>query len=502
MKTSRFIEIRNHRIQKLHQLKNLGLNPYPSQVRKDLSNQEVIDNFSQYQGKTLSLAGRIMSLRKHGALSFLDLQDQSGTIQVVLRRDQLESTSKENQTLGYQHLNLLDVGDFIQVIGHIDKTKTGAISLMADSLKLLAKSIRPLPEKWDGLKDPELIFRRRYLDLVMNPERRQLFIRKSKFWQACRQFMADHGFIEVETPIMEHVTGGADARPFVTHHHALDEDFYLRISTELYQKRLIGGGFEKIFTLGPNFRNEGIDAEHLQEFYQLEWYWAYADYRDNMKLVKDLFLFVAQQVYGKTKFTKDNHTFDLADDWQEIDYASIIKDRFNLDIFHDSEAKMLQILKNHQVKISGSINRNRLVDNLWKLIRKTISGPAFLINEPKFMSPLAKSQSDNSNLTERFHVIIAGSELGNGYSELNNPFDQLERFLEQQEAREAGDDEAQMLDIDYVEMLEYGMPPTSGYGQSERVFWFFENITAREGTLFPQMKRRLDPLTKQIYNLK
>ncbi len=502
MKTSRFIEIRNHRIEKLHRLQELGLNPYPSHAHKDLTNQTVIDNFSQYQGQKLTLAGRIMSLRKHGALTFLDLQDQSGTIQVVLRRDQLKPTSKKNQTLGYQHLNLLDVGDFIQVAGKIGKTKTGAISLMAETLKILTKSIRPLPEKWDGLKDPELIFRRRYLDLVMNPERRRLFIRKAKFWQACRQFMSDHGFLEVETPVMEHVTGGADARPFVTHHHALDEDFYLRISTELYQKRLVGGGFEKIFTLGPNFRNEGIDAEHLQEFYQLEWYWAYADYRDNMKLVKDLFLFVAQQVYGKTKFQKGEHIFDLADQWLEIDYVAIIKEKLGIDIFNDDEAKMLQVLKDNRVKISGQINRNRLVDNLWKVVRKTVTGPAFLINEPKFMSPLAKSQPDNPQLTERFHVIIAGSELGNGYSELNNPFDQLDRFLEQQQAREAGDDEAQMLDLDFVEMLEYGMPPTSGYGQSERVFWFLENISAREGTLFPQMKKRLDPLTKQIYQLK
>ena len=499
---SRFLEVRQARIQKLHQLQQLGLNPYPSQAKKDLANQTIIDQFDQYRGKTLTLAGRIISLRKHGALSFLNLQDQSGTIQVVLRRDTLQPTSVDHQTLGYSELKLLDVGDFIQVTGVVDKTKTGTISLMAESLHLLTKSIRPLPKKWGGLQDPELIFRRRYLDLVMNPSRREMFIRKSKFWQACRQFMQDHGFLEVETPVLEHVTGGADARPFTTHHHALDEDFYLRISTELYQKRLIGGGFEKIYTLGPNFRNEGIDAEHLQEFYQLEWYWAYADYRDNMNLVRDLFRFVAQQVYGKTKFTKGKHTFDLADEWQEIDYVAIIKDKLGIDIFHDDEDKMLKVLQQHQVKITGKINRNRLVDNLWKVLRKTISGPAFLINEPKFMSPLAKSKPDNPQLTERFHVIIAGSELGNGYSELNNPFDQLERFKEQQQAREAGDEEAQMLDIDFVEMLEYGMPPTSGYGQSERVFWFLEDVTAREGTLFPQMKRHLDPLTQQIYGLK
>jgi lysyl-tRNA synthetase class 2 len=305
--------------------------------------------------------------------------------------------------------------------------------------------------------------------------------------------------MEVEVPVLEPITGGADATPFVTHHNTLDQDFYLRISTELYQKRLIGAGYEKIYTFGPNFRNEGMDDEHLQEFYDIEWYWAYANFRDNMELVKKLFLKIANEVYGKTKFTTRGHTFDLADEWKEIDHTQAIKNRYGIDILNDDVESIRKIVKNEDLDIDPDTNRNRLVDALWKNIRKDISGPVFLINQPKFLSPLAKSHDDREEITERFQVIIAGGELGNGYSEINNPLDQLDRFLEQQKLREEGDEEAQMLDIDFVEMLEYGMPPASGYGQSERIFWFLEDITAREGTFFPQLKPEIDNVTRKIY---
>jgi len=317
--------------------------------------------------------------------------------------------------------------------------------------------------------------------------------------EANRKFLVEHGFIEIETPVLEHITGGADARPFVTYHNDLDQNFYLRISTELYQKRLIGGGFEKIFTVGPNFRNEGLSDEHLQEFYQVEWYWAYATYKENMELVKEMFRYIAKNVYGKTKFSTRGHEFDLAKDWQLIDYPVIIKEKFAIDVFKDSDDKIREVIKKQNLELTGVLNRNRMIDNLWKLIRKNISGPAFLINVPKFISPLAKSKPEEPELTERFQVIISGSELGNGYSELNDPQDQLKRFVEQQKLREAGDEEAQMMDIDYVEMLEYGMPPTSGYGHSERLFWFLEDVSSREGTLFPQLKFELENNTKKIY---
>ncbi len=479
----------------------MGINPYPPHSKKDFSNAKVLEDFDKYENKEVSLAGRILSIRSHNQLVFMNLHDFSGKIQLYIKQDELTPTDTKKQTLGFSDLNLLDIGDFVQAEGSVTKTKTGEISLLTKEIKLLTKAVRPLPDKHEGLKDTDTIFRRRYLDLAINPERRDLFVRKAKFWEANRAFLKGRGFLEVETPVLEHVTGGADARPFVTHHEALDEDFYLRISTELYLKRLIGGGFEKIYTFGPVFRNEGLSDEHLQEFYQIEWYWAYADYKDNMKLVRDMFRHVAKKVYGRTQFTKGSYTFDLADKWGHIEYSKVMKERFGVDVFKTSEEDILKILKDNHVELPGVINRNRLVDNLWKLIRKDISGPAFLINEPKFISPLSKSIPGKEDLTERFHVIIAGSELGNGYTELNDPFDQLERFRVQQKARDEGDEEAQMMDIDYVEMLEYGMPPTSGYAHSERLFWFLENITAREGTLFPQMRRKVDEVTKEIYGL-
>ncbi|MBP7118521.1 lysine--tRNA ligase [Candidatus Woesebacteria bacterium] len=492
-------EIRNIRIAKAQKLREMGIDPYPSKSNKEYSNNEIISKFTDFDQKKVTLAGRLMSWREHGKLIFGHLSDESGKIQIFIQEAILETTNVEKGTLGFTDLSLVDIGDFVEVYGQITRTSRGEISIVPETLRILTKAIRPLPEKWEGITDQETIYRKRYLDLIMNPARRDLFKRKSAFWEANRSFLTSKGFLEVEAPVMEHVTGGADARPFVTHHNALDEDFYLRISTELPQKRLIGGGFEKVYTLAPNFRNEGIDDEHLQEYYQVEWYWAYADYKDNMELVRDMFRYIANKVYGKTQFTKGDHTFDLADEWKEIDYAESIKSHLGIDIETSTDEEMMKVLLTHKVHLDGAVNRNRLVDNCWKLVRKTIAGPAFLINEPKFMSPLAKSKPETPELTERFHVILAGTELGNGYSELNDPIDQYERFLAQQKAREAGDDEAQMMDIDFVEMLEYGMPPVSGYGHSERVFWFLENVGAREATLFPQMKKLVDPSIEEIY---
>ena len=489
---SRLEEIRNQRLEKLKKLRELGIDPYPARAKKDVGNGQVVEDFDKFEGKSLSLTGRLMAMRSHGKIAFADLIDQTGKVQLLLRTSQFD----------FPDLSLLDVGDFVEASGVVSKTKTGAVSLDVKHLKLLTKSLRPLPDTWEGLKDPDTVFRRRYLDLIINPDRRTMFERKSKFWSVARKFMLNNGFLEVETPVLEHVTGGADAKPFKTHHHALNEDFFLRISTELYLKRLIGGGFEKVFTLGPNFRNEGIDDEHLQEYYQLEWYWAYADYRQNMELTKNLFIQLAKEVYGTTKFTRGDHTFDLAGTWEEISYPRVILEKLGIDIFKDSDKKMAKVLLDYKVRLDGGVNRARLVDNLWKIIRKDLAGPAFLVDTPKFISPLAKSHIDKPELTERYQIILAGSELCNGYSELNDPLDQLARFREQQHARDAGDDEAQMMDIDFVEMLEYGMPPTSGLGVSERLFWFLENVTAREGTLFPQTRRHVEPLTRKIYNLK
>ena len=486
---SRIDEILAERRRKIEELTRLGIDLYPARSQKDAANGEVVANFPKYEGKSLNLTGRIVSWREHGKLTFGHLYDQSGKIQLFIRAEAIEPTSREKQVLGFGDLKLLDVGDFIQVFGEIVKTKTGEVSVLAATIKLLTKSLRPLPEKWAGIRDPETAFRKRYLDLLMSPEKKERFERKARFWEANRKFMKDHGFIEVETPVLETTVGGADARPFVTHMNALDQDFYLRISTELYEKRLLAGGFEKIYTLGPKFRNEGMDDEHLPEYYQLEWYWAYADYHDGMKFVKEMYRYVAREVYGRTKFTSRGMTYDLADEWEEIDYAKVIKEKLGVDIFSSTDGAMMKVVKAKGLKLGGDINRARLIDNLWKLVRKDIAGPAFLTNEPKFMSPLAKSKPENPEVTERFHVIIAGSEIGNGYSELNNPVDQRARLTEQQKAREEGDEEAQMMDPDFVEMLEYGMPPTCGWGHSERLFWFLEDVSGREGTLFPPLRK-------------
>lgn len=486
---------REVRLEKLEQLEKLGINPYPAKSFKQYSNGEIKNKFEEFEGKEVILAGRIVAWREHGKLLFGNIQDQTDSIQLMVRESDLQEDLTKGY-LGWDKLELLDLADFVEVYGTIGKTKTGEISIMVKNIRLLSKALRPIPRE---LKNKDQQFRRRYLDLVIHPDKVKLFERKAKFWQVQREFLKSKGFLEVEVPVLEAVTGGADAKPFITHHNALDQDFFLRISTELYQKRLLGGGFEKIYTFGPNFRNEGMDEEHLQEFYDIEWYWAYANYRDNMVLVKDLLLEIANKVYGKTEFTTRGHTFNLADEWQEIDYTQIIKERFDIDIFNDSDEKILEVVRKNNIELTGDINRNRLIDNLWKIIRATISGPAFLVNHPKFVSPLAKAHKENETLTERFQVIIAGSELGNGYSEINDPRDQLERFLEQQSLRESGDEEAQMLDIDFVEMLEYGMPPASGYGQSERIFWFLENLTAREGTLFPQMRNEIETTTREIY---
>jgi len=493
---SNLIGQRDVRLEKLEKIRKLGINPYPSKSYRDIQIGEVKKDFEKHKGMIHTVAGRITGWRTHGKLLFADIKDQSGNIQMIAKSDWLEN---DKESLTWENLELLDLADFIEVKGEIGKSKTGEISIIAKSIRLLTKSLRPIPRK---LKNKEQKFRRRYLDLVINQDRIKMFERKAKFWEVQREFLKTHGFMEVEVPVLEVVTGGADAKPFITHHNALDIDLYLRISTELYQKRLIGGGFEKVYTFGPNFRNEGMDDEHLQEFYDIEWYWAYADYKDNMKLVKELFIEIANKVYGKTEFTTRGHTFDLAKEWEEIDHAQIIKERFGVDIFNDSDEILLKALKDKNIEVDGDMNRNRMIDNMWKVIRATISGPAFLVNHPMFLSPLAKSKKEDTKLTERFQVIIAGSELGNGYSEINDPQDQLERFIDQQELRDTGDDEAQMLDIDFVEMLEYGMPPASGYGQSERVFWFMEDVSGREGTLFPQMRTELENTTKEIYKEK
>jgi lysyl-tRNA synthetase class 2 len=382
-----------------------------------------------------------------------------------------------------------DIGDFISVSGMLLVTQRGEESIMATSWEMAAKSLLPLPEKWHGLQDPEEKLRKRYLDILFDEDLRELIVKKSKFWNAIRSFLLKEGFLEVETPVLEVTTGGADARPFATHHNAPDLDVYLRISCgELWQKRLMVAGFPKVFEIGRIFRNEGISAEHAQDYTQLEFYWSYANYEDGMKLVEQMYKHVAQETFGTLEFSIRDFTVDLSKPWERYDYAETILKMTGIDIttadLSAIEAKLSELHVEYDKK---AWNKVRAIDTLWKYCRKKISGPGFLVNVPLAMSPLAKL-SQNGATVERFQPIIAGSEVGNGYSELNDPVDQRVRFEEQQALRDPGDDEAQMADWEYVEALEHGMPPTCGFGVSERFFAFLANRPIREAQIFPLMR--------------
>lgn len=490
-------ELRDVRIQKLQSLKDLGVDPYPAKSYKNIDNGKIKSDFESLEGKEVIVAGRAFSIRSHGKLAFIDIKDPSGKVQLYIKEENLQNADYQNSELKFSDLHLLDMGDFVEGKGIVTKTQRGEVSVEATQVRILTKSLRPLPDSWDGLKDKETRLRRRYLDTNINDDVFQRFVRRAKYWEAHREFFKSKGFLEINIPVLENVPGGADAKPFTTHMDAIDEDFYLRISQELYLKRLIGGGYTKVYEIGPRFRNEGFSNEHLPEHMAMEFYWAYADWEDGMKFIEEMFKYVAQKVWGTLQFEMRGFKVDLSKKWERIDYTQIIKERFGIDIFKTTLEEVNAILKENKSKPENNLNRG--IDQLWKLIRKTIPGPAFMINEPKFLSTLAKSNPKNPELTERFHPLIAGSELGNAFSELNDPLDQYQRFLEQQQLRDSGDAEAQFMDIDFVEMLEYGMPPTFGYGHSERNFWFFENVTPTEGVPFPPMKHEIDEVTKNIY---
>ena len=436
-----------------------------------------------------------MAIRSFGKLAFIKIRDYTGEIQIFMKKtDEIPAG-----TFGVKDIKLLDNGDFIEAEGLVGKSQTGEISVFSDQVRLLTKSLRPLPGR-DGFTNKEERFRRRYVDMNVNLEVRERMVRRSKFWQATRDFMNSHGFIEINTPVLEHTTGGADATPFVTHMDALDEDFYLRISQELPLKRLLGAGFEKVYDIGPRFRNEGVDDEHLPEHIAFESYSAYDNYEDGMELYEEMIKYVAKETWGTLEFHVGGFDINLDQKWPRIKYADLLKEKYNVDVFSPEREQLKAILmenwkaedlsKSAFEKKLDEMSVAHLIDNVWKLIRKTSAGPYWLIEEPLSLSPLAKTSPENPLVTERFHPIIAGTEMGNGYSELNDPLDQLARFTEQQALRDAGDTEAQMLDEDFVEMLEYGMPPACGWGNSERNFWLLEGVSGREGVPFPIIKSK------------
>ncbi len=493
------LELRNERLRKLSELDKLGVNPYPAHSSRTIKTGAVKNDFDKLENSEATLDGRIINIRKIGKIAFLVIKDDSGSIQLFLQAENVKDANYANSELNFNELNLLDIGDFIEVSGSIIKTKTGEISLAVTKLRLLTKSLRPMPTSWDGFSNKEERLRRRYVDMNVNQQVHDRFVRRSKFWQNTRDYLTKNDFLEINVPVLEHTTGGADANPFVTHMDALDQDFYLRISHELPLKRLIGGGYEKVFDIGPRFRNENYTEEHLPEHVAMEWYWAYADWQNGMEFMTNMYRDVVQKTFGTLTFSIRGFEFDLSKEWEKIDYGEQIKNRYNIDVFNCSLEDVQKALADNKLEVEKNDNIARGIDKLWKNLRKTIAGPAWLINTPLIISPLAKVDPNRPNTVERFQPIIAGTELGNGWSELNDPIDQLNRFKDQQDMRQAGDSEAMMLDMDFVEMLEYGMPPTCGYGFSERVFWVLEGVSAREGVPFPQLRSEDDKTTKTIY---
>ena len=493
-------ELRDERLRKLDELKKLGINPYPAKAVRTHTLQKVVEEFDKLENETVTVSGRVTGIRKFGQLAFIVIRDMSGQVQLFLKGDTVETLNATDSQVGMSELPLLDTGDFIEATGPVIKTKTGEISVDVRKLRLLTKSLRPMPTKQDGFTNKEERMRRRYVDMNVNLEVRDRFIRRSKFWQATRDFLNERGFFEVNVPVLEHTTGGADANPFVTHMDALDNDFYLRISHELPLKRLIGGGFEKVYDVGPRFRNENYSDEHLPEHVAMEWYWAYADWRDGMQFMTEMYRYVLKETFGTLQFKLGEFEVDLEKEWEEWDYAKVISDRYDIDPFNTTIDEVKKALVDNKLEVEKTESLARGIDKLWKNIRKDVVGPIWLINTPLFISPLSKANPDRPDTVQRFQPVIAGTELGNGFSELNDPVEQYQRFIEQQNMRDAGDDEAMMLDIDFVEMLEYGMPPACGWGYSERVFWIFEGVTAREGVPFPQLRHEVDEVTKAIYS--
>lgn len=480
-------ELRSTRLQKLELLKKAGMDPYPSKVPRTFCLEDARKSFAEYEsaGKEVSLAGRIMAIRGQGAILFVVLKDgkEDGRahFQAVFKKDVL------SPELFQLFTDAVDIGDIISVTGTFFTTQKGEASLLVKDWTIATKTLLPLPEKWHGIQDTDERYRKRYLDLLMNQEMHELFIKKAKFWDVTRTFLKDNGFLEVETPTLELTTGGAEATPFKTHHNDYDLDVYMRISIgELWQKRLMAAGYPKTFEIGRAYRNEGTSPDHAQEFTNMEFYWSFANFEDGMELVKEMYRKIATEVFGTTKFTTRGHTFDLADDWVKIDYADEIKKQTGVDVNAASEKDIVAKLTELGVKYEG-INRERLTDTLWKYCRKNISGPAFLVGHPVLVSPLAKGIKGTAK-TQQFQPLIAGSELGKGYSELNDPLDQLMRFNEQKKLIESGDTEAMMSDYEFIEMLEHGMPPTCGFGFGERLFAFLVDKPLREVQMFPLMR--------------
>lgn len=475
-----------NRIQKLQELRKRGINPFGEEKfpRTHLA-QEIKDNFSSLEGHNCSVAGRVLAIRSHGKSTFLDLFDWSGKIQILLR---LDKVGEER----YQLLEFLDIGDIIGVNGEVIKTRTGEITVEAENFVFLAKALQPFPEKWHGLREPELRYRYRYLDLIVNERTRDIFQKRTKILQGIRDFLTDRGYIEVDTPMMQVIPGGASARPFITHHNALDIDLYLRIAPELYLKRLLVGGMEKIFELGRCFRNEGISTRHNPEFTLLEVYLAYGNLDDMKRLTEDLLYHLATTVLGSEEIEYRGNIISLKPPFASFPLYEVLKKETGIDWEKVEDVKQAKDLA-RSLGVEGEGDRTKgdvILKVFEKIVEPKLIQPTFVEDFPVEVSPLAKRKSDNPSLTRRFELFIGGEEIANAFSELNDPFDQRERFLEQMRRREEGDEEAQRMDEDFLLALEYGMPPAGGLGIGvDRLVMLFTNSPSiREVILFPLLR--------------
>lgn len=486
--TAEVIQVRRDKLDKLVEE---GKNPYEVvKYDKDAYAQVIKDNYADCENKEVSLAGRLISKRIMGKASFAHLLDCTGSIQLYVSRDDL---GDEN----YAAFKKTDIGDIIGIKGVVFTTKMGEISVHCKSVDLLSKSLLPLPEKYHGLKDTDLRYRQRYVDLIANPEVKKTFITRSRIISAVRSFLDAQGFIEVETPILNTIAGGATARPFITHHNTLDIDMYMRIAPELYLKRLIVGGFEKVYELGRNFRNEGMDTRHNPEFTMIEMYQAYTDFRGMMDLTEKIFGHIADTVIGSRKITYQGVEINLESPWERLTMIEAVKKYVGIDFDATEDLDELKAqAKKAGVEFNDDITWGKLLYECFdQKVEEKLVQPTFVYDYPVDVSPLAKRKPSDKRMTERFEFFITGKEFGNAFSELNDPIDQKERFMAQVRQREKGDDEAQMMDEDYVTALMYGMPPTGGLGIGidRAVMLFTDSASIRDVLLFPTMK----PIEKQ-----
>ena len=488
-------QIIDFRKEKLNELRKKGINPYPSNFTPTHFSESIKNYFEKLEGENVLVAGRIMAIRKMGKASFFRIIDNEGGIQIFIKKDDIGDNS-------YENFKLFDIGDFVGVNGQVFKTKTGEISIRASKLTLLTKSIRPLPivkekdgTKYDSFSDKEQRYRNRHLDLILNQEVKSTFIKRTKIIQCIRTFLDKHQFLEVETPVLQPIYGGANARPFITHHNTLDQKLYMRIADELYLKRLIIGGIDRVYEIGKDFRNEGMDRNHNPEFTMLEFYCAYADYEDCMDLVESLIRTVAKKI-DALEISFNNVEINLNKPFKKKRFAELLSEKLGENINEVSENQLKQICKEKQIQFKADANIGQILDTLMgELVEPTLTDPTFVIDYPKVISPLAKMhRSGDPKLVERFELFIGGDEFANSFSELNDPVDQRKRLEEQSSFRKLGDEEAQNLDENFIQAMECGMPPTGGVGIGiDRLVMLLTGSTSiKDVILFPALRSEID----------